>query len=56
MNLFGLEIKLKNGKQKYVKEEVCEANRKSLGRSVDDLRAHIDTRFEDFKTFMLNHK
>ena len=60
MNLFGLEISLarKNNphscqyEKKLVTEDSCRIARDAMGQRVDDLKGHIDTRFEDMKDFI----
>lgn len=58
MNLFGLEITTsKNGK--YIKKASCREMRESisevLNQRIEDLKDHIDTRFEDMKTLILKN-
>ena len=57
MDLFGIHLSFKNGK--YVKQEDClkkhDDIKEVIGQRIDDLKTHIDTRFTDYKDFILKN-
>ncbi len=55
MNLFGLSVSLaKNSNGKYVRKEECHQAQMVIKDRITSLEKHIDTRFEDLKTIILN--
>ena len=60
MNLFGLEIRLRNGNRNgYVKQRDCHVAQDSIKdfvqERVDDLKETINTRVDDVKDFILKN-
>jgi hypothetical protein len=57
---FGVEIKLSGSNGQYVKHSDCiekhEPIKDALNQRIEDLKGHIDKRFDDFKDFLKNGK
>ena len=59
MNLFGLEIHLKSSNNKFIRQNECHQAQNKIRQEIltlkEDLRNLFNTRFEDFKDFIIKN-
>ena len=56
ISLVGLCMRLAKTNGAYVKRQDCHDAQNGIGKRIDDLRSHLDTRIDDLKDAIKNRK